>query len=319
MSNILPPKPYITDNSPMGEDFTKLNSKLAKEIGLNDSIVLAKLNFWLSYENLPEENFKDGKWWYRKSMSEMLKDAFCFMSKPTLERTLKRLKEKKLIFATNEYNKSEHDKTNWYALNPEELAKLKSIDVQNFDPKPTQKNSKEIDNSLKENCVTGSETPNFENSKPDDPLPVLFTGGELKSPDAEQEDFERTTLHSRFEFCQPHGRPQTKHRIWKMTNSLAKWLNKPHIVSFEGNMVEVPAYNNLYENNEAFRAWFEDLLTIAWKNSVEKPNKSKFITMLKKPEHGEYGWLKWKKKNESLYTTSEAPSAAEDLFARTKS
>ena len=91
---------------------------LAELIGLNEAIVLQKLNELLSIEGI-EHN---GKLWVKKSIKDWKKE-FPFWSESTIKRTFKNLEKEGLIVSQN-FNESEFDKTKWYTINTEKLNQI---------------------------------------------------------------------------------------------------------------------------------------------------------------------------------------------------
>ena len=101
----------------------RLVPALAKEIGLNESILFLQIEFWIAIT----DNVRDGRKWTYQSTSN-IQATFPFWSESTIKRAVKSLKEKKLILTDN-YNKLSFDKTTWFAINLEEAAKLNSISI----------------------------------------------------------------------------------------------------------------------------------------------------------------------------------------------
>ena len=144
----------------------RINPALAVEIGLNESIVLLQIEYWISVS----QHFIDGQRWTYQSVREMQKKVFPFWSIATINRTVQSLLQKGYIIEGN-FNKAKYDKTRWFALNFEKLSELKSIAIQ-YDtgvfqnetrstqnethstqnettiPKTTTENTTEIDNIL---------------------------------------------------------------------------------------------------------------------------------------------------------------------------
>lgn len=88
---------------------------LAKEIGLNEAIILQQLHYWLQ----ESQNIRDGyKWVY--NTYEDWKKQFPFWSKNTIIRAIKSL-EKKGLIVTGNYNKLAIDNTKWYRIDYEKL------------------------------------------------------------------------------------------------------------------------------------------------------------------------------------------------------
>lgn len=98
--------------------------QLAKAIGLNESLLLLQLDFWIKNTN----NYQDGKFWTYQSLRDIQEKAFDFWSLMTIKRAIDSLAKKELIFVAN-YNQHAYDKTQWFALNPDALRKLPYIQV----------------------------------------------------------------------------------------------------------------------------------------------------------------------------------------------
>ena len=97
--------------------------ELAQEIGLNESILLLQLDFWISVDS----KYHDGNYWTYQSVTA-LQEAFPFWSRGNIQNIVKRLENKNLIHIGN-YNKSKFDRTRWFAINVKSTSLLKSIIV----------------------------------------------------------------------------------------------------------------------------------------------------------------------------------------------
>lgn len=104
----------------------RLSPALASEIGLNESIMLLQIDFWIA--NAPEVNIIDGRKWTYQSVRQMQEKAFSFWSTSTINRTANSLIDMGLIIEGN-YNKKSYDKTRWFTLNFDALSKLQGIAV----------------------------------------------------------------------------------------------------------------------------------------------------------------------------------------------
>lgn len=94
---------------------------LASLIGLNESIVLQQVHYWLR-----KTTFKlDGKKWFYKTY-ESWQEEFPFWSMATIRRTINNLEKLGLIISTNKYNKMKFDKTKWYTIDYENYQQLMS-------------------------------------------------------------------------------------------------------------------------------------------------------------------------------------------------
>lgn len=85
--------------------------KLAKEIGINEAIVLQQIHYWLNTSKHKYEN----KSWIYNSYREW-ENQFPFWSNATIRRTISSL-EKKDLLITGNFNKAGFDKTKWYSIN----------------------------------------------------------------------------------------------------------------------------------------------------------------------------------------------------------
>lgn len=83
---------------------------LAKEIGLNEAIMLQQMHYWLLKSS---NEFEGVKWFYKKL--EDWQTEFPFWSTMTIRRTLTNLEKQKVIRIGN-FNKKKFDKTKWYTI-----------------------------------------------------------------------------------------------------------------------------------------------------------------------------------------------------------
>jgi len=107
----------------------RISPELAQEIGLNESILLLQLEFWISISTAPEYN---GFRWTYQSIRDMKNKAFPFWSTMTINRTLKSLLSKGYITEAN-FNKLPYDKTRWMRLG-DNISSLKSISLKSNIP-----------------------------------------------------------------------------------------------------------------------------------------------------------------------------------------
>jgi uncharacterized phage protein (TIGR02220 family) len=83
---------------------------LARELGLNEAIMLQQMNYWLIKSN---HEFEGVKWFYKTL--EDWQTEFPFWSTMTIRRTLTNLEKQKVIRIGN-FNKKKFDKTKWYTI-----------------------------------------------------------------------------------------------------------------------------------------------------------------------------------------------------------
>lgn len=104
---------------------TRIIPELAKEIGLNESIVLLQIAFWIETSTTEAH---DGAYWTFQSVRKMRAKAFPYMGVATINRTIERLEQNEYI-KTGNYNKRSGDTTRWFALNPVGLSRIQSIAI----------------------------------------------------------------------------------------------------------------------------------------------------------------------------------------------
>ncbi|WP_449537864.1 DnaD domain-containing protein [Ferdinandcohnia sp. Marseille-Q9671] len=92
---------------------------LAVTIGLNESIILQQIHYWLQRS---KHIYLDRKWVYL-TYDEFV-EQIPFFSKSTIRRTIAKL-ENAGYLSSNNFNKLRMDKTKWYSINYEVLSELK--------------------------------------------------------------------------------------------------------------------------------------------------------------------------------------------------
>lgn len=95
---------------------------LATLIGLNESIILQQIHYWLKVKENNKQDYIDGHYWVYNTYEQWRKQ-FPFWSLMTIRRTITKLENKKLIIVNN-YNRAGFDKTKWYTIDYIELDKL---------------------------------------------------------------------------------------------------------------------------------------------------------------------------------------------------
>lgn len=99
------------------------NKTLAREIGLNEALVLQQINYWIEINKKSGKNYFEGKYWTYNSLKEWHEREFDYMSYDTVKRTFAKL-EKEGYLLTGNFNRSKMDKTKWYTINEEKLEEL---------------------------------------------------------------------------------------------------------------------------------------------------------------------------------------------------
>src|SRR5690625_929921 len=96
---------------------------LAKEIGLNEALVLQQIQYWLG----KKLNYEDGRYWVYNTY-EGWAEQFPFWSVSTIRRILGKLEKDGLVISGN-YNKMGADRTKWYSIDYEKLSELVQSNV----------------------------------------------------------------------------------------------------------------------------------------------------------------------------------------------
>lgn len=90
--------------------------QLAVAIGLNESIIVQQLHYWLE----KSENVRDGYKWVYNTYGDWQKQ-FPFWSESTIRRIITKLEKLGIIVSAN-FNRSKIDKTKWYRIDYNQLA-----------------------------------------------------------------------------------------------------------------------------------------------------------------------------------------------------
>lgn len=95
---------------------------LAKKIGLNESLFIQQLHYWLGNPKMGRE--VDGRHWIRNTVSEWHKDNFPFWSERTIMRLIASMEAGGLLLVRNDLNIHKYDRTNWYTINYDALNEI---------------------------------------------------------------------------------------------------------------------------------------------------------------------------------------------------
>ena len=104
---------YLMDEHPIS-----FHPSLAQAIGLNEAIMLQKINLWLNCK--PKE--AEGRSWIYNSYKSW-QEQLPFWSESTIRRTLKTLVDQKIIITGN-FNKYKFDKTIWYSIDYDKVDEI---------------------------------------------------------------------------------------------------------------------------------------------------------------------------------------------------
>ena len=123
----------------------------AKKIGLKNAIFVQQIHFLTQtkQQNNDIYTYKNGDMWVYNTINEWHKNYFSFMSKSTLKRVIKNCEKKSYIISTNEFNKSEYDKTKWYRINYEKISKIQEEIEKEIEEKREEKLKKAAEKKKK--------------------------------------------------------------------------------------------------------------------------------------------------------------------------
>lgn len=137
-------KRYTRDTQPLVVDV-----EIAEKIGLNESIIIRQLHYWLTINEIKKNNLFDGKVWCYNSIKEWKETNFPFWSAATIKRTFQSLEKLNLINKMKN-PKNKWDRTIWYTIDYDKYAKL--FDEESI-KKPDQNDLVKLHQSIRSNCT----------------------------------------------------------------------------------------------------------------------------------------------------------------------
>lgn len=102
----------------------RVSKDLAREIGLDESMVLLQLEFLISISNVEIE----GRRWKKATIDDLRDQHFDFWSRAKVARIVEGLIARKLIVVGN-FNRVGYDRSRWFSLNFAEISKLESVAI----------------------------------------------------------------------------------------------------------------------------------------------------------------------------------------------
>lgn len=145
---------YLFDEQPI-----IANKTLARELGLNEALVLQQINYWIEINKKSGKNFYDGRYWTYNSIRAWQENDFDYMSVDTVKRTFAKLESQGFLLVGN-YNKDPRDKTKWYTINEERLEDF----YDEIEEKKLQKQKEALEKNLQEEISQNNES--LENAMP---------------------------------------------------------------------------------------------------------------------------------------------------------
>ena len=99
----------------------QFDANIAALYGVDESIMIYNLSFWIRKNEANGKHFHDGRFWTYNSIEAFTK-LFPFWTARQIRRILKSLEDKGVI-VTGNYNTSAYDRTTWYAFGDSFLQK----------------------------------------------------------------------------------------------------------------------------------------------------------------------------------------------------
>lgn len=115
---------------------------LAKEVGLNEAIILQQLHYWLAHATV----LHDGKKWVFNTTKEWVESDFPFMSESTFKRAITSLKKSGLLLIER-LSKTKNYHVNYYSIDYKKLDELE----QKINKSVTQSNGSDCTNRTGQN------------------------------------------------------------------------------------------------------------------------------------------------------------------------
>lgn len=180
----------------------QFDANIAARFGVDESIMIANLQFWIQKNEANGKHFHDGRFWTYNSLEAFTK-LFPFWSSRQIRRILKSLEEQAVI-VTGNYNTSAYDRTTWYAFGDSFLQNglihftessngkdqsVKSINIisEDTDNKPNDNTNKPADGGLFPSEPTFETVTVTQPRRTEESAPCLFE----KSRFADLENFEK--------------------------------------------------------------------------------------------------------------------------------
>lgn len=133
---------------------------LAVKYGIESSIVLCQLEYWITKNREFNKNFHEGRYWTYNSNKD-LKKYFPYLTERQINYTINKLKKEELILTDN-FNKNPLDRTIWYTLTDKAFAilqncKMEITNLSNANDKIVKCYNKDIQNHYpnKESQIKG--------------------------------------------------------------------------------------------------------------------------------------------------------------------
>ena len=134
-----------------------INPVAAEVLGVNESIIVQQIHYWLNINEKAKINFYNGRYWTYNTYENWQKTNFRFFSERTLKRIFKKLEEKEILIKDN-FNKSKYDRTLWITINYEKLDELMTEYEEKIEAEKNEEIKENIEISTKYQSDTMSDS-----------------------------------------------------------------------------------------------------------------------------------------------------------------
>lgn len=223
------------------------NTKVAKEYGIEEAILLENIFFWCLKNEKNNKNYFNGQYWTYNSV-KAFSEMFDYMTPKKIASALKKLEDDELI-ATGCYNANKYDRTKWYAITDKGKCILQNGQMEN--PEKKNQDLPELANELSQNGKIIITDINIDKKQTDINTDKDVSTSEVKEYPKEAEEL-TTYLYSECQKNDTHFKRTEKqlkawisdfeklHRIdgreWTEITAVLKWAKqsdfwKPNILS----------------------------------------------------------------------------------------
>lgn len=101
--------------------------EIAQEYGIECAIILKNLYFWIEKNRVCDKHFYDGRYWTYGSIKAFC-ELFPYIGEKKMRNAFQKLEDCGLLITGN-YNKSQYDRTKWYALTNKGISVIKKEEI----------------------------------------------------------------------------------------------------------------------------------------------------------------------------------------------
>lgn len=225
---------------------------LAKEIGLNEAIILQQIHYWLNNSKHNHE----GKCWIYNSYKEWQKQ-FPFWSNATIRRAISSL-EKQNLLVTGNFNKAGFDKTKWYTIDYDVLKGMSKCIAQN-EQTDCSNRANGVDQNEQTNTIDYTETTSETTSNKN----ILSSSAEQDSTTSKEMKNKKKTSKK-----EKYGELQnvllSKDELEKLKEKFSDWENRVNDLSYY-----------IASKNKKYTSHYATILTWARKDKKETSSNNK--------------------------------------------